>query len=118
MVCNKIACGVPVTCKYKLLDAPVFIASRYLLMEDCFFLFTSVFKEAASASSSTINRGFPFMNPVEAKIFAHNLRIRAFFFNTIITGSNRLLSMKRRASFSPQIQKPSRSAFTLSRVCC
>ena len=101
-----------------LLDAPFLIESRYLLIEDWRPLFTSVFREAASASSSTMKRGFPFINPVEAKTFAQSRRIRAFFFRTMITGSMSRFSMKRPESFSPQIQNPFKSALTRSSVCC
>lgn len=96
----------------------VFILSRYLFIEDCRFLFISVFNDAASASSSTINSGLPFIKPVDANTFAHNRRMRLFFLSTIIAGFINEFWINSPESFSPQIQYPDRSFCTRSSVCC
>ena len=61
-VCNIIDCGVAVTSKYSEDEAVSFIFCKCLFMVLVLFLFTKVFKLAASASSSNIVKHNPVLS--------------------------------------------------------
>ena len=114
-VCNIIDCGVAVTSKYSEDEAVSFCKCLFMVL--VLFLFTKVFKLAASASSSNIVKHNPVLSWYVINRFPHFRNTLAFFLRTMTIGLMRLCGLNNTTSLSDSTVNDVKALFTLLYVC-